>query len=227
VRVTLDGTDEGHAPESMIVLMATFQPSDGRSPSPASKSSIRADTFSAWPPSAAWGFMGAGAATLPEGRLGYGKYSTEEVAGHVLPDLGEGWYVFGVEPMADDEHTHFPVATELVYLRPGQHEVRFALTPAATLRGRIAAERPVGHLAVALFDDSGLPLLQRREDGLIGSMTTRVPLNAAGEFTFSVAPIGRRTLRVGTPAQLDAGSFQREFEVEVRAEPGEPLVLRL
>jgi hypothetical protein len=78
---------------------------------------------------------------------------------------------------------------------------------------------------VALVDASGRPLPQDRAG--FDEMATHLPLNAAGEFTFPVAPIGRRTLRVGTPAQLDAGSFLREFEVEVTAEPADPLVLRL
>ena len=53
------------------------------------------------------------------------------------------------------------------------------------------------------------------------------PAFATAPFAFEVAPVGRHTLRVGTPAELDAGVFQREFEVEVGGETAPPLVLEL
>lgn len=226
VRLLLHGAHAGRTPKELLVLVGAFEPSDGRTPPASSPPRIRSAGLAAWPKDAPWGFRGASATEQQGGWFQYASYSTQDLEEHAVPELAAGWYVFGVQP-TDGDPTHFPCATDLVYLRPGEYEVTFDLVPAAPLRGRITGEGSVGHLAVALVDAGDRLLPQHQPDFMFGAMTTRLSLNAAGEFSFPAAPIGRRTLRVGTPAELGAGSFQREFEVEVTAEPGEPLVLRL
>jgi hypothetical protein len=138
VRLLLQGPQAGRPPKEMIVLVGAFQPSDGRAPPAGSPPRIRSAGPGAWPKEVPWSFRGASATEKKSGWLQYTLYSTRDLAEHAVPDLGEGWYVFGVEPM-DGDPTHFPCATDPVYLRTGEYEVTFDLVPAAPLRGRITA----------------------------------------------------------------------------------------
>jgi hypothetical protein len=104
--------------------------------------------------------------------------------------------------------------------------VHFALTESAPLAGRVVADGPVAHLAVALAGDGGT--LQPTAGFYRGQRMP--PLNAACEFRIAAAPVGKQRLRIGTPAQLKRGEFLREVEIVVEpasAGEREPVVVRL
>ncbi len=209
--------------EGMIVLIGTFHPRDGREP-PADGAPARLEGggLTSWPEGALWRFTGAAGGDDATGRNVFSLYSTDDATSHTLPPLGEGWYVFGVQASG---LSHFPIATGLAYFRQGEYEVDFRLTPVASLRGKLVSAQPVAHLAVAIVDD-GEPLLTYNNTSFFGKMDRTTAVNAAGEFELSTVPVGTRTLRVGTRAQLEAGEFAHEVSVNVGLEGNEPLEIR-
>jgi hypothetical protein len=203
--------------EEATVLIAAVQPRDGRPPAP-SPAAIVARELASWPLDAPWDFAGGAMADTPVGREQLGLFAVASPDGHALPELGEGWYRFGLQPNrdADGERAYVPIATELVYLRPGEHEVRFELTPAAPLDGRLASKSPVAHLAVQLVDARGRAIPQPSGKGFALKLLSWVPLRADGSFRIAIAPVGPCTLRVGTAAELERGELRHEVEVDVR-----------
>jgi hypothetical protein len=222
-------------PDYLAVLAGSFYPSDGRAPSPA-PSTIQAGELGHWPVTAPWDWNGAVVEHGPQGSGRYEVFSAERADEYELPEVGEGWYRFGVrvrvrvrEPGRIAPISHFPIATAPLYLRPGEYDVHFNLTPVAPLRGRLVAESSVADLAVQLLDPGGRPLPQTERSGMFGKLVTQYSVASDGAFRFLSAPVGTRRLRIGTPAQLRRGEFVREVEVEVAADGDTegPLEIRL
>jgi hypothetical protein len=62
--------------------------------------------------------------------------------------------------------THpLPVATELVYLHPGEYELHVGLSPTANVTGRLVATDSVAHLAVGLATADGNAVPQPNRNG--------------------------------------------------------------
>ena len=129
-------------------------------------------------------------------------------------ELSEGLYWIGAKAVDRDGAHCFPIGTGLVRVGPGEHNVRFHLTPSSTLEGRVE-DAPIDEaLCIALATEDGrlVPLDVRRND-----MAPFTDLAADGRFRFPQVPTGRFELRVGTAEELRSGTARRRRAVTIEA----------
>ena len=208
----------------LVVLHARVTPRGTPPWSDDTPRELRVAGTSGWPEGALYRFKGCSAHDDAHARYEIGYYDTTDLGEHTLPRLGEGWYVFGVEPRGEQgARPYFPAATGPIYITPGETDIRFELVRRTSVRGTVhgAGTR---RLALALLDGDGrrIPL----EGGPGGSNPRRVlPLASDGAFELLGAPVGSFVLQLGTPLGLSRGDTLREVEVEFGEDGSEPLEL--
>lgn len=214
VRLRVDPARFGGRCTSLIATLAPSEPrSLAQSPAPQRQ---RVDGLAAWPLHAPRDFTGASGADDALGRWSYALESAR-TGTLELPELGAGWYLFGVDAQGDGGTRFAPAASALAYYAPGEYELEFELAASADLRGvvRRTSERL---LAVELLAEDGRRVGLRNERGALSSATAlRAFVPRSGLLELRDVPHGRFRLRAGAPAQLDLGQFEREIEVLVNA----------
>jgi hypothetical protein len=235
VRILTDASPE--LAQGMIVLHGRLDPRDPAAlPDEQAPETLVVSSLAGWPEAAAWGFAGVSGDSAPEGRYQLGMYATEEITEHRLPPLGEGWYVFGVQPAHDRERHYVPMATRLLWFDAGDHTIDFRLTRSAALKGRVHAPGRGDVLALSVIDvrgdtvPVGVALDREKRPASAGPKerpTRIVTLPADGRFTLTDVPVGAVRLRVGARTRLLAGDWEREVAVEVSADENPPLEITL
>jgi RNA polymerase sigma-70 factor (ECF subfamily) len=201
----------GDSPLAALVLVRRVYPPAGFDAPRASRSLVIRGACG-WPEGASLGFAGIGGARLGTTQAVDG-YDSFAGPAHTTQPLQPGFYVIGLAcPGA------YPQATEVLFFEAGEHELVFDPLPAATLRGRILGARPDEFLALQLVDDAGHPVPLATFEGFTNP-TTLVETDSHGRFVLRSAPSGTFRLRVGTRAELTAGRWRSETELELR--PGE------
>jgi hypothetical protein len=130
-------------------------------------------------------------------------------AGELALALGDaGWYQLRVE-----SDGRAPLATELLYLEAGEHELVFEPPAASEVHGRLVAD--------GARDLYGLQLAG--EDGR--ALSPVHAIRASGEFRLRELGCGRCRLRFGSLAELEEGGFRRELALDLV--PGENPALEI
>lgn len=125
-----------------------------------------------------------------------------------LPLGDPGWYQLRVESRG-----RAPLATEVVYLKPGEHVLVVEAPKVGALHGRMLADGTREFLGLQLADENGQPLARVQ------------PVRASGEFRLEELACGRCRLRCGGLDELEAGRFRHELALEVL--PGENPALEI
>jgi hypothetical protein len=121
----------------------------------------------------------------------------------------------GLARRVDEVVVGAPLATELLYLEAGEHELVFEPPAAGEVHGRLVADG-----ARELY---GLQLAG--EDGR--ALSPVHAIRASGEFRLRELGCGRCRLRFGSLAELKEGCFRRELALEVIPGENQALEVRL
>lgn len=217
VRLATDAPQSEAGAGHMIALMGALTPRDAERPG--TQRAERRQLVSAlapWPESAPRNFAGIGGGHDELGLWSFGCEPVESAALAELPELAPGWYVFGVHVEDGDGSKYAPAATKLAYYEAGEYALEFRLTPVADVHGRVrrSSQRLVALELVA--PDGELVRFRGAAHGS-DSTITRQFAPSDGVVRLSDVPHGRYVLRVGAPAQLDRGQFERTAELVVGA----------
>jgi hypothetical protein len=138
-------------------------------------------------------------------------------------DLAPGCYVLGMSAWDAEGRPFAAVLSEPASFTEGEYAVAFELVPTGSARIHVeAAAATSGFELVALGDDGQrLPLF-------LGQSPAMDAVRLVGEGTLGVdrLPVGPVILRVGTPRDLERGSFEIEQRAEIRAGETAELALR-
>jgi RNA polymerase sigma-70 factor (ECF subfamily) len=133
--------------------------------------------------------------------------------------VDEGLHWFGVQARDKQGNHYFPIGTGLVRVEPGEYRLRFELTAAVPIEGRVHAGDVLGlavgiaHGSLGLLElDVGTRRLERFRE-----------LGADGWFSFAQVPIGEHELWIGTSAELDAAKPSVRQPLTVGREKAPPL----
>ena len=116
----------------------------------------------------------------------------------------------------------FPMGTPARRYEDGDHEILFHLVRTGDVKVRILGARP--GMAVMLVDRKGgsIPVRPARK-----KYVRLIRAGPDGRFDLYDAPVGRYSLRIGLPAELETGSFQYEQEIEIQPGVNAPIEWRL
>ena len=170
-----------------------------------------------WPRRLMLSFSGGSAWHTSRGSAFASTFKVRGPGPYTLPELGEGWYRFAVQPYAADGAPGFaPMATELLYLT-GEIEVAFELVETGLVEGRVRVDGPATELRVALrgVDAHALPLLGK--SGFGKGLVDSLEVAADGRFRIEGAPAGACELWVGTEGELVDGEPRARVALTVRA----------
>ncbi|MFN0244696.1 MAG: carboxypeptidase-like regulatory domain-containing protein, partial [Planctomycetota bacterium] len=213
-RVTIEVALRGGEADEIVLLRRRFDP---RAKEPADVArlpevAVIADPVG-WPRDVVTLWSGGG-----------GDYSLTPMKENPLTILlDEGCYWLGAKARDKVGRMYFPIGTGLVRIGAGEHELRFELTPAVRVEGRVHASSALD-LAVAIAWREGELLAL---DSGHGDLDTVRELGAEGYFAFELVPVGEHELRVGTPEELRAGGARHRQKITVKREGMAPLDVRV
>ena len=208
-RVTIEVTSEQPLGET-ILLLSRFHPWQPPIEAPALPERALYSEPRGWP--------------APALALWYGAQGHVDHLGEVLfsswpmrartyeAELDEGYYWIGAKARGKGYST-YPIGTGLVHVGAGEHHLTFQLEPAGRVRGRLIASGALDPaLCIALTTASGqaVPL-----DVRTGRLESFAAPGAVGSFDLYPVPARALELRVGSRAELEAGTCRLRQAVQV------------
>ncbi len=123
-------------------------------------------------------------------------------------------YAFGLTAWDSHGQPYATILTQPASYSDEDYVLTFDLAPTGSVAGRVDGTDATQGVALMVTDASGarLPMFQGDSDA-----NWLIPLAADGSFRVDRLPAGRLTVRVGTPFDLERGSWGLEQTVEVTA----------
>ena len=220
-RVRITAVTDGAELRDVVLLQGRLFPTDPQLTATVLESPFVGASPEGWPANEHGLWYGASSRTDERGAVTYASWRAP--GGEDVLELNPGLYWFGAKGIDVHGRRCFPIGTGLVYVGAGEHELRFELTPAAELRGRVVGGSDVG-LALALVTSAGDRL--RLWPGS-GPRRDVLPLGATGDFRLGEVPFGAFELWVGVEDELRGGRPRLRHPIVLGPEGPATVELRL